>query len=136
MISEESLNEEFDDSIDLTPMLDVVFQLLIFFIMATTFTRPVLDVMLPASETSGLPSPGRQELLVVIDENGHVFHEGKEVPRQGLDALMELSPELPLNFHVDEHAPFEAFIAVLDKAKSKGRENFVITTRHVSAKHP
>ena len=41
-----------DASIDLTPVIDVIFMLLIFFIMTTTFSKPVLDIVLPASETS------------------------------------------------------------------------------------
>ena len=41
-----------DASIDLTPVIDVIFMLLIFFIMTTTFSKPVLDIVLPASEAS------------------------------------------------------------------------------------
>lgn len=41
-----------DASIDLTPVIDVIFMLLIFFIMTTTFSKPVLDIVLPASETA------------------------------------------------------------------------------------
>ena len=43
-----------DASIDLTPVIDVIFMLLIFFIMTTTFSKPVLDIVLPASETAEL----------------------------------------------------------------------------------
>ena len=35
-----------DASIDLTPVIDVIFMLLIFFIMTTTFSKPVLDIVL------------------------------------------------------------------------------------------
>ena len=45
-----------DASIDLTPVIDVIFMLLIFFIMTTTFSKPVLDIVLPASETSRNPA--------------------------------------------------------------------------------
>lgn len=131
MINEEELNEALDDSIDLTPLLDVVFLLLIFFIMATTFTKPVVDVLLPVAESSERPGASRQ-LLLVVDERGRVFHEGRELARSGLADFMDRDRDLPLNVHVDQRAPFEAFMAVLDAAKSKGRDNFAITTRHTS----
>ena len=38
-----------DAGIDLTPLIDVVFMLLVFFIMTTTFSRPVLVIVLPKS---------------------------------------------------------------------------------------
>ena len=41
-----------DINIDLTPLIDVIFMLLIFFIMTTTFSKPVIDIMLPASKTA------------------------------------------------------------------------------------
>ena len=45
-----------DASIDLTPVIDVIFMLLIFFIMTTTFSKPVLDIVLPASSRRRNPA--------------------------------------------------------------------------------
>ena len=60
-----------DASIDLTPVIDVIFMLLIFFIMTTTFSKPVLDIVLPASETSEESSRKNAELVIsAIDERG------------------------------------------------------------------
>ena len=53
-----------DASIDLTPVIDVIFMLLIFFIMTTTFSKPVLDIVLPASETSEESSRKNAELVI------------------------------------------------------------------------
>ena len=55
-----------DASIDLTPVIDVIFMLLIFFIMTTTFSKPVLDIVLPASETAEEPSRKNAELLISV----------------------------------------------------------------------
>ena len=41
------LDDDFDAGIDLTPLIDVVFMLLLFFILAATFSPPVLQVALP-----------------------------------------------------------------------------------------
>ena len=61
-----------DASIDLTPVIDVIFMLLIFFIMTTTFSKPVLDIVLPASETAEESSRKNADPLSgsAIDERG------------------------------------------------------------------
>ena len=46
------LESDFDADVDLTPLIDVVFMLLLFFILAATFSQPVLEVALPAAGTA------------------------------------------------------------------------------------
>ena len=46
------LDDDFDADIDLTPLIDVVFMLLLFFILAASFSQPVLQVALPAAGTA------------------------------------------------------------------------------------
>ena len=53
-------------NIDLTPLIDVVFMLLIFFIMTTTFSKPVLDVILPASKMAEGKETQTQEILISV----------------------------------------------------------------------
>ena len=55
-----------DASIDLTPVIDVIFMLLIFFIMTTTFSKPVLDIVLPASDTAEESSRKNAELVISV----------------------------------------------------------------------
>ena len=42
---------EEEPRVDLTPLIDVIFMLVIFFVMTMTFSKPVLDVVLPAAKT-------------------------------------------------------------------------------------
>jgi len=46
------LDDEFGADIDLTPLIDVVFMLLLFFILAASFSAPVLQVALPTARTA------------------------------------------------------------------------------------
>jgi biopolymer transport protein ExbD len=129
------LDDDFGDNIDLTPLIDVVFLLLLFFILATTFLKPAVDVNLPTAESGGAPKRERQ-MVVSIDGQGRVFHEGAVVAREELPALLAREPDLPLNFHIDQRAPFQSFMGVLDQARLHGRDNFIITTEPGHAPNP
>src|SRR5574340_262205 len=76
---------------DLTPMIDCVFQLLIFFLVATRFAEEEreLDVMLPdASEAQALTAKPR-ELFINIDQDGRYFVTGKIVSLNEVDQILE-----------------------------------------------
>ena len=110
-----------DASIDLTPVIDVIFMLLIFFIMTTTFSKPVLDIVLPASETA--------ELVISVKADGTIYYQDQQLTKEALTAVLETRPEALLNLYVDEKAPFEAFVGVIDIAKLKRGGHFVISTQ-------
>ena len=118
---------EEEPSIDLTPLIDTIFMLLIFFIMTTTFSRPVLDILLPASgeaESSG----ERREQVISIKADGSLHYEGRQITENDLDEVLAERPEALLNLYVDRKAPFEAFVGVVDVAKVKKGGHFVIST--------
>ena len=119
---------EEEPSIDLTPLIDTIFMLLIFFIMTTTFSRPVLDILLPASKEAEA-SGERREQVISIKADGSLHYEGKQIDRSELDAVLSERPEALLNLYVDQKAPFEAFVGVVDRAKAKKGGRFVISTR-------
>lgn len=117
-----------EPSIDLTPLIDTIFMLLIFFIMTTTFSRPVLDILLPASGEAEA-SDNRREQVISIKADGSLHYEGRRIEKDELDAVLSERPEALLNLHVDQKAPFEAFVSVVNRAKAKKGGHFVISTR-------
>ncbi|WP_353115493.1 biopolymer transporter ExbD [Nitratidesulfovibrio sp.] len=118
-----------DAGLDLTPIIDAVFLLLIFFIMASTFSQPVLEVALPAASSAAVPEEAREEITLAIDAEGRIFSGTGEITREELPALLTAEPDRPLVLHVDERAPFEPFVKVLDEAKLARRSNVSITTK-------
>lgn len=116
-----------NDQIDLTPVIDVLFLLLIFFIMTTTFAKPVINVLLPEAQ-SAEEARQREEMMIVIDDAGTIFHENRQVSRDDLAILMRTEKKLPINFQVDKKAPFNAVMLVLDQARLHGRTDFTFTT--------
>lgn len=124
---------EEEPSIDLTPLIDTIFMLLIFFIMTTTFSRPVLDILLPESSEAEA-SDDRREQVISIKADGSLHYEGRQIDKSELDAVLSERPEALLNLYVDQKAPFEAFVGVVDIAKVKKGGRFVISTQQAGTR--
>lgn len=110
---------EEEPGIDLAPVIGVVFMLLIFFIMTTTFSKPVLDIVLPSSETPEGAVRKNPELPISVRADGSIHYQEKRLDREALTALLETRSEALLNLYIDEKAPFEAFVGVVDIARLK-----------------
>ncbi len=80
----------------LTPLVDVVFQLLVFFILTSTFASPALDIVLPQlSEAAEVETPDAWR--VELDAQGNLAVEGKLIRAEGIEqafrSLMHEAPE-------------------------------------------
>lgn len=115
--------------IDLTPMLDVVFILLIFFIVTATFTREFgVAVYNPAA---AIPLPDEVETISVSIEADNSFHVNGRVLAEGSLApyVMRLRTEFPdagFSVLVSPDAYVEATIAAVDAGRSAGFERIPI----------
>ncbi len=124
-----SFEDDIDASLDLTPLIDAVFMLLIFFIMATTFSKPVLEVALAKAESATVKETAKEKLTVTITTDGRILFDDVPVTAEEIAArLAPLAGDTPLLFNVDRGAPFGMFVQVLDAAKARGMTNFVINT--------
>lgn len=99
--------------VDLTPMIDVVFLLLIFFMISTTFIeRPGLNIELPASNAEQIQQ-GKKEVQVYLAENGDIYLQRKLVT---LNELLQ---------HLESYGSVAAkkmtFLLMADKAALHGR---------------
>jgi biopolymer transport protein ExbD len=114
-----------DDDIDagevinLTPMIDVVFLLLIFFLAATTFASEEveLDLRLPQAK-SGKAGSGEQQLVVNVFADGKLTVDGREVTlaalQQKLQAAVQRNAEQAVLVRGDQESRFGTGLAVLD----------------------
>ena len=119
-------------SLDITPLIDVIFMLLIFFIMTTTFSKPVLDIVLPESESSEDHAANKGELLISVREDGTYWYREQQLDKDGVRELIEAHPEAMLNLYVDEKTPFQYFVELADLARQRPGGRFVISTRPAS----
>jgi biopolymer transport protein ExbD len=132
-----SFEDDMDPSLDLTPLIDTVFMLLIFFVMATTFSKPALEVALARAENAGSKDVAQERLIVTIAAEGDIFFNADKVAPEHFAARLEtLSRDTLIIFNVDQQAPFGLFVQVLDAAKSLGRTDFIINaSRPSGGKH-
>jgi len=113
-----------EQQIDLTPMLDVVFIMLIFFIVTATFIKlPGQDVLRPSAANSQTLKPS---MLVAVNADSQIWINREEVdPRFLKTAIGRLFAENPkgdLVIQADEEAQIEKIAMVADAAKEVGVE--------------
>lgn len=121
-------NFEDEPQIDLTPLIDCLFMLIIFFVLTMSFSRPVLEIILPQAEHAEKHSK-RQEIVLSVKADGSLWLGDDVTTLEGLSATLDAAPEKLLNIFMDEKAPFSSFVAVVDLAKVKRAGKFVISTR-------
>jgi biopolymer transport protein ExbD len=133
-------NTESSLSLNMTPMIDVVFNLLIFFLLTLAVTRPIFEVDLPGAAHSRIEAEPKQPIIVRLTRDGQVFIEEASVPLEHLQRQIAhaLAQDLqrPVVVQADSHSPFGRFIGVMDAAKGAGTDHLIIeTTRAAGEGH-
>ncbi|WP_415888295.1 ExbD/TolR family protein [Neptuniibacter sp. SY11_33] len=127
-------------SVNLTPLIDVVFLLLIFFMVSTTFTKEThLDVDLP--EASGESVVKEIEVLeILITDEGHYSVNGKPLVntqsktlRRALQELAGDDREMPLVITADAKTPHQAVVTAMNVSGQLGFSKLSITTQEPDA---
>ena len=123
--------QEEEASIDLTPMLDVVFIMLIFFIVTASFIKEAgIDVARPVAGT--LERIPDANILIAISAGDEIWIDKKIVePRFVKPAIERLHAENPkgsIVIQADEDSTNEALTVVMEAAKQAGVANVAIST--------
>jgi len=132
MIERKAGREEATSSLNLTPMIDVVFQLLIFFMVTAVFAiTPGLDIKLPEAEES--ENPEKENLFIVIDEQGMMKLNHKSVTfatlkRELMEKRKILDNTTMIVIQADEKAFHGQVVKVMDISKSAGIIDLVVAT--------
>ena len=123
--------------IGLAPLIDVVFILLLFFVVTTTFTRETqLRVELPEA-SSGAPAPDSEQKLVeiTISAEGVYSVNNHLLPKSDLATLVEAlqkesagDNKLPLAISADGKTPHQAVVTAMDAAGKLGFSHLRMTT--------
>lgn len=123
-------------SVNLTPLIDVVFLLLIFFMVSTTFTREThLKIDLP--KASGEEAEGDVRLIdISITAEGEFAVNGRALVNGQLGTLKKAiskaarnEKELPLVITADAQTPHQSVVTAMDAAGQLGFVHLSITTR-------
>lgn len=122
-----------NESIELTPIIDVLFLLLTFFILAATFAAPSIDVTLAEADSASSVQSQVDRVTFSIDADGALHYEKNMIAVEDIDAILKDKPlDIAIIFNVDSSAPFNAFVGTLDRVKISGYHNFMINALHKS----
>jgi biopolymer transport protein ExbD len=121
--------------IDITPLIDVVFLLLIFFMVTTTFTwQSQLKIDLP--EASAETKEAKSNIVrVSVDKEGNYYVNDKQLTNNQRGTLykalkdLQSDKSLPLVITGDATAPHQAVVTVMDVAGQLGFSKVEITTQ-------
>ncbi len=121
--------------VNLTPLIDVVFLLLIFFMVSTTFKHDAeLKIDLPEASAKAVEQK-KETIEIVIDAEGRYFINKQEVVNRKIETLKTAiykiskgSNTIPFIIRADAKSPHQAFITAMDAAKQLGFVNLSIAT--------
>ena len=109
-------------SIDMAPLIDVVFLLLIFFMLTSSFTLPSLQIKLPTAQGQADPTP--EIIMVTVDAQGFITLQGSPVSLalfdEKLRALSQGQTDRKIHFRGDQKMNYGLFVQLMDRARQIG----------------
>ena len=124
--------QEEDAKIDITPMLDVVFIMLIFFIVTASFIKESgAKVTKPSAENSN--KYPRASVLLAIDDNNEIWLDRRVIDPRAIKAninrVMAENPEGKVIIQADVEAEAKTVLEVVDKLRDAGIKVATISTK-------
>ena len=104
--------------IDITPLIDVLFMLIIFFVLTASFVQGKLDVQLPSGEGSSADTQGA--VIVTVAADRKIFWDGREVTRVELKKLAAESKGREMLVAGDEQVPYGDIAGLLSLLRKEG----------------
>lgn len=130
MLNRSSQDDDEEVAIDLSPMIDCVFILLIFFIVTTVFVEESgIDVVKPNASTS--ISLEKNSILIAISAEGKVVYGGRDIGIMGVRNVVKqlvLEEDMPVIIQADREAEHGIFRNVYQEAKLAGAKKISFST--------
>jgi len=120
-------------SLDMTPLIDVVFLLLIFFMLTASFTQAQrLKVELPKAEQGESAADQNKEWVIEIDAQGNVALNGEALAGEQLTVRLRELPDrnedTVIQIRADAHTEHQAVVKALDAARAAGLTHIGLAT--------
>jgi len=110
---------------ELSPLIDCIFQLLIFFMLSSTFLTPSIKLTLPTAEADSVSTT--DEIMVTLSSDDTIYINKQQVTFETLGPeirrLLQDSDEKAITIRGDSDINFSAFVRALDIAKQNGAVN-------------
>ncbi len=123
---------ETDAAIDLAPMIDIIFVLLLFFVVTTTFVKDMnLDLERP--KASSAVTASSKAIRLYVDQHGDTYLDGEPVRmwliQSKLRDLLSTSTSKIVLVVTDEGVPAGKLVEVVDQARLSGAESVGVATQ-------
>ena len=123
--------------VDITPLIDVVFLMLIFFMVSTTFDKQTqLKVELPSASATQTEEKPQDKIEIKIDAKGNFYVNERELVKHDADTLRRTMlkiadgrSDLPVIVSGDRNAPLQSMMTVLDVAAQLGMSRLSFVAR-------
>ena len=120
-----------ETGIDISPLIDCVFILLIFFIVTTTFVEETgVDVNKPQAASS--ENLDKNSILIALTNEGNVVYGGQQIGVSGVRPLVKRilrKEEVPVIIKADTSAQTGRLVRIIDEAKRAGAKKVSIASR-------
>jgi biopolymer transport protein ExbD len=116
---------------DITPLIDVVFLLLIFFMVSTVFKKDELALLLSLPQTQEGESIAADNDQIIIEVgDSELAYNGEKTQIEGLDPFLEKISDKTkaIDLRIDKKVPYERLVKVLDKLKHYELTNLSLIT--------
>ncbi len=123
-------DDEGETAIDMSPLMDCVFILLIFFIVTTTFVEET-GVEVDKPQAASASQLEKTSILIAITAKGEVVYGGREIGIGGVQPLVKRmlqQEDIPVIIQGDEVADLGVAVRVMDEAKLAGAEKVSFAT--------
>ena len=118
--------------INITPLLDLAWVLLVIFILTTTAIVQGIDVKLPETADHKKEVP-TQVVTISIDKSGQVFMNEELLPVEQVEEKLKTyklaNPDLPVILRADQSLRYDAVVKVIDAIKSVPIQNLALATQ-------
>ena len=119
------------EEINISPLIDMVFILLIFFIVTTVFVEET-GVEVTKPQAASQIQLEKNSILIAITANNNVVYGGREIGVNGVRSvvkrLIQDDPRMPVIIQADEAVPTRILVRVIDEAKLAGANSVNIST--------
>ena len=126
-----STNRGGSEDINISPLIDMVFILLIFFIVTTVFVEET-GVEVTKPQAASQIQLEKNSILIAITANNNVVYGGRDIGVNGVRSvvkrLIQDDPKMPVIIQADENVPTRILVRVIDEAKLAGANSVNIST--------
>lgn len=120
-----------EEGINISPLIDMVFILLIFFIVTTVFVEET-GVEVTKPQAASQVQLEKNSILIAITANNNVVYGGRDIGVNGVRGivtrLIQENPRMPVIIQADETVPTRLLVRVIDEAKLAGAVSVNIST--------